>query len=376
MKSKLPLVVTFCLLLAAVPGLLLLLPQKDFSEKEKRYLQSPPVFTADQVLQGEFMEDAEKYLADHFPGREGLVGLWNYFSLYTGRNGQNGVYLGKNNWLFPTPVESDPKDFEKNLAAIRDFSEKADRPVALLAVPSAGSVYPALLPDLHADYPDQTLLSQAQDFLSPYVEWLSISSSLESHTEEGVFYRTDHHWTSLGAYLAYTAFMEAKGRTPLPASAFEKERYNGFYGTSYSKSGLWGVPPDTIEVWKNPALRVQVTVYDENKSQPVESDNPFFTEHLDEQDKYSVFLDGNHSLVRIENPTAEGGRLLLVKDSFAHCLAPFLAAHYSRIDMIDLRYFKGQSVEAYMAEHNFDQILLVYGLDSLATDKSLRWLAR
>ena len=133
--------------------------------------------------------------------------------------------------------------------------------------------------------------------------------------------------------------------------------------------------PDALEIWENPDLQARVSIYDDNRTEPIESDSLFFTGHLEEGDQYPVFLDGNHSLVRIENPAAEGGRLLVVKDSFAHCLVPFLAAHYSRIDMIDLRYFKRQTVTDYLAENPCDEVLFVYGLESLATDMSLRLLA-
>lgn len=374
-RKKLPLVLLFCALLAAGPLMTFLLPQKAFSEKEKRYLETAPALNLDTLLDGSFTGDTEAYLADHFPAREQLVGLSAYFDLFTGRNGSRGIYIAEDNWLFPKPVTPDPDAYQKNLDALRSFAEKSGLPATLLAVPTAGGVSPGLLPQNHEPYNDAALLDSARDALAGAADWVDLTGLFSARQEDGLYYRTDHHWTSRGAYLAYAALMEGRGTAPLPPSAFTVTEYEGFRGTSYAKSGYLAVPSEPIELWENPALHVSVTVRDDNQAEAVQSDSPFFLEHLTEPDMYPVFLNGNHSRVRIENPDADGGRLLVIKDSFAHCLAPFLAAHYSRIDLLDLRYFKKQTVTEYMEENPCDEILFVYGLDSLATDKTLRWLS-
>lgn len=374
-KKKIPLVVLFCGWLAALPLLTFLLPAEDFSEREKRYLQAAPDWSLRSLLAGDFMEQTEDYMADHVPGREGMVGLSAYFDLLTGRNGSRDVYLGRDGWLFPKPVHPDDQDYAKNLAALRQFAETCGRPVSLMAVPTAGGVVTDKLPAVHLPYEDGELLQTARQALAGAVEWIDLYGLFTARQGEGLFYRTDHHWTSRGAYLAYQALGETRDWEPLREEAFGITAHGGFYGTSYAKSGYWAVAPDTLEIWENPDLQATVTIYDDNRTEPVVSDSLFFTSHLAEGDQYPVFLDGNHSLVRIENPAAEGGRLLVVKDSFAHCLVPFLSAHYSRIDMIDLRYFKRQTVTDYLTENPCDEVLLVYGLESLATDNSLRFLA-
>ena len=374
-KKKIPLVILFCGWLAALPLLTCLLPAEDFSEREKRYLQKAPDLSLRSLLKGDFMEQTEDYMADHYPAREAMVGLSAYFDLFTGRNGSRDVYLGRDGWLFPKPVHPDNQDYAKNLAALRQFAETCGRPVSLMAVPTAGGVVTDKLPAVHLPYEDGELLQTARQALAGAVEWIDLYGLFEARQDEGLYYRTDHHWTSRGAYLAYEAFGQARGWEPLPEEAFGVTSHGGFYGTSYAKSGYWAVEPDALEIWENSDLQARVSIYDDNRTEPIESDSLFFTGHLEEGDQYPVFLDGNHSLVRIENPAAEGGRLLVVKDSFAHCLVPFLSAHYSRIDMIDLRYFKRQTVTDYLAENPCDEVLLVYGLESLATDNSLRFLA-
>ena len=373
-KRKLPLVVLFCGLLAGGSLLTFLLPRAPFSEREKRYLQAAPDLTVDRLLDGSFTADVEKYMADHLPLREELVGLSAYFDLGAGRNGSRGVYLGREDWLFLKPVEAEGKDLDKNLESLGDFAYESGLPASILAVPTAGGVQTDYLPALHQTYRDAQLLEAVRQGLEGRADWVDLMTVFGNRRQESLFYRTDHHWTSRGAYLAYAAFMESKGMEPLSESAFQVTAREGFYGTCYAKSGYWGVAPDTLEVWENPNLSVRVTVSDEDGGEPAVQDSPFFLERLDEADKYPVFLNGNHGLVRLENPEADGGRLLVVKDSYAHCLIPFLVAHYSRIDMIDLRYFKKQRVTEYLKENPCDELLFVYGLDSLCTDKTLRWL--
>ena len=156
---------------------------------------------------------------------------------------------------------------------------------------------------------------------------------------------------------------------------FSVERVPDFYGTSYSKSGLWLTPPDEIELWTDPDLQAVTSVHDGNRREPIVQQGMLFRDYLDQADKYPVFLSGNHARIHIETNAESDKRLLVVKDSYAHALAPFLAEEYRTIDLIDLRYFKRQTISDWMQEHPVDEVLLVYGLSSLAEDKNLQWLA-
>lgn len=100
-----------------------------------------------------------------------------------------------------------------------------------------------------------------------------------------------------------------------------------------------------------------------------------FYQYLEQADKYPVFLSGNHARVHIETDAQSDKRLLVIKDSYAHALAPFLAEEYRTIDLIDLRYFKRQTISDWLRENPADEILFVYGLSSLTQDKNLQWLA-
>ena len=164
------------------------------------------------------------------------------------------------------------------------------------------------------------------------------------------------------------------GYEPFAKDKFRKESVDGFYGTSYSKSALWFVTPDTIELWScedQSADAVSVEISDGNDKKS--GNSYFFREQLENDDKYPVYLDGNHSFVRIKNKDAKGGKLLIIKDSYAHCLAPFLSLNYSEIIMVDLRYYK-KEVSALAESENADAILVLYSLQNLSEDTNLSYL--
>ena len=120
--------------------------------------------------------------------------------------------------------------------------------------------------------------------------------------------------------------------------------------------------------------RIQPTVtLIDGSAAPQVSHSLFFPSHLEEMDKYPVFLDGNHSLVTIQNPNAEGGNLLVIRDSYAHCFSTFLASDYQNIYLVDLRYYR-DNLSQFVAEHPVDRVLYLYGVDNLVSDTNSAWL--
>lgn len=353
-----------------------LLPHRTFSENEKRVLAQAPTISAEGIADGSLFADVEQYLSDHFPGRDGWVGANAYLEQAEGRGAVGGIVRGADGWLFSAPLSDDRQILQDNMQAITAFAQAQTVPVYLMAVPTAGAVVEGKLPALHLDYPDADMLEQARRIAGDSLHWLDVRGEFCGAEEpETLYYRTDHHWTTEGAYRAYCLLMQEMGERSVMRSAFSVERVADFYGTSYSKSGLWLTPPDDIELWTDPELQTMTRVYDGNSQEPVVQKGMLFREFLDQADKYPVFLSGNHARVHIETNADTDKRLLVVKDSYAHALAPFLAEEYRTIDLIDLRYFKRQTVSDWMREHPVDDILFVYGLSSLAEDKNLQWLA-
>ena len=352
-----------------------LLPRRSFSENEKRVLSEAPQIDAAGIADGSVFRSIESYLSDHFPGRELWVGTNAYLVNVEGRGATEDIVRGTDGWLFTAPVSDDRETLWDNMQAITTFAEKQSVPVSMMAVPSAGAVVSDKLPALHLPYPDADLLEEARRIAGNTLHWVDLYTDFCSAEQpERLYYRTDHHWTSEGAYRAYCLLMEELGQSSVPRDDFTVEQISGFYGTSYSKSGLWLTEPDTLELWTGSDIQAVTTVYDANRADPVTREGMFFREYLEDADKYPVFLSGNHARVHIETNADSGKRLLVIKDSYAHALAPFLAEEYSTIDLIDLRYFKQQTISSWLEENPADEILLVYGLSSLAEDKNLQWL--
>ena len=352
-----------------------LLPRRSFSENEKRVLSEAPQIDAAGIADGSVFRSIESYLSDHFPGRELWVGTNAYLVNVEGRGATEDIVRGTDGWLFTAPVSDDRETLWDNMQAITTFAEKQSVPVSMMAVPSAGAVVSDKLPALHMPYPDADLLEEARRIAGNTLHWVDLYTDFCSAEQpERLYYRTDHHWTSEGAYRAYCLLMEELGQSSVPRDDFTVEQISGFYGTSYSKSGLWLTEPDTLELWTGSDIQAVTTVYDANRADPVTREGMFFREYLEDADKYPVFLGGNLARVHIETNADSGKRLLVIKDSYAHALAPFLAEEYSTIDLIDLRYFKQQTISSWLEENPADEILLVYGLSSLAEDKNLQWL--
>lgn len=368
--------IVFIVFIFATAILFLALPKEEYSSSEKRYLEKFPEVSLQSIADGSFTEGFENYLADHFSGRNFWVGLNAYYNLYTGRNGADDVYKCKDDYLINVPVSGDNR-LRTNAETIRAFAEKADCPVTMMMVPSTGYIMQDKLPANHFAYQDDQMFSEMQlVFSSSKVEFIDLRQSFKEAAQAGtqLYYKTDHHWTTRGAYEAYKQICSAWQIQPMEKEQFDIKSYGGFYGTTYSSSGFWMTPSDTIEIWENPRntekdITVEITEGDEAKTYH----SMYFLNHLKEDDKYPVFLDGNHSLEKITNENADGGKLLIIKDSFSHCFVPFMAEHYREITTVDMRYYKA-NVSELVKENGYDRILVLYGVENLAEDTDLVWL--
>lgn len=351
-------------------------PKTDYSSSEKRYLQKFPDANVEKVLSGEFGSEFETFFADQFPQRNTWVGLNAYTTLAEGNNGASGVYNCKNGYLINKPVSTD-NNLDKNVGAVVDFAKTIDAPTTVMLVPSTGYIADDVLPTFHDKYNDDEDISRISSTLSKEkIGFVDLRERFKSEYKNGsqLYYKTDHHWTTKGAYTGYQELCKALGITPIDDSTLKKDSYPDFYGTTYSSSGFWLTPPDNIEIWSNPKnsdknISVKITEGANVKT----SGSMYFTDHLKEDDKYPVFIDGNHALTEITNTNAKNGTILLIKDSFSHSLAPFLAENYSKVVLVDLRYYK-ESVSQLVSAYNPEQVVVLYGIDNLATDTDIVWL--
>ena len=357
----------FALFLALMPLLFLLLPKQELSAREKRYLAPAPELSWNSLVSGRFGEEAEAYAADHLPGRDFLVGLDALCELAAGRQTTRSVYLCRGGRLCEAPAVYDEAVIARNMTALCDFAASAAVPTDLMLVPSAGFWLDEDLPALADPYPDDAILEAVRAAAGEALRPVDLRPAFEAVSDPaGLYYRTDHHWTAEGAYRAAALYLESLERELTPREHYAVTEVPGFRGTTWSRAALWFLPGETLELWDSGG---DFTV--ENRENPGEHAGLFYPEHLTEEDKYPVYLDGNHSLVRIRNADpAARGRLLVIRDSFADCLGCFLADAFEEIVLVDLRYYRSPVSELLETE-DFDRVLVLYSIGNFMTDSNI-----
>lgn len=345
----------------------LAVPDKDFSDSENRLLTQLPQATRASIASGDFMEKAEDYVSDQFVGRDAWVSLKLTLERLAGRRESNGVYLGRDGMLFEEPEEPAWDDVAANMQAMDDFAARhADLSTYFCLVPNAFSVQGGLLP---ADAPvrdQQADIDRVFSMASDQVTCFDAGDALRGHADEYIYYRTDHHWTSLGASYAFQALAPVMGIDPAAASYDTLLLTRDFQGTLASKSGYHG-SRDSIEAY-HPAGEAgsYVVEYSDDGT----STSVFDTDKLQDKDKYQVFLGGNHPRVTIYT-TATGKRnLLVLKDSYANCFIPFLLPYFESITVVDPRYYY-EDIDSLVAANSVTDVLFLYNENTFGQDDSL-----
>lgn len=351
------LTICFIALLAITFILNLLNPSRELSERENRPLRQAPLLNWQTFFEGSFSKSFEEYISDQFILRNAWVGLKTTTQLLLGRRDNNGVYYGSGRRLYEI-AEIDEKIFYSNLAALESLAVKSGLPASILPVPSAALIQPDGLPKHAAVTDEQEYWRKAQETLASFNLVPSIEV-LMNHSAEYLYYYSDHHWTTLGAYYVYSALMNAWQMEQREITDYRVyTAADHFLGALHSKSAYTFVRPDRMIIF-SPDIEVVVDYPDSGKK----TDTLFAEARLAGKDKYAVFLDGNHALVTIKSSEGQG-KLLVLKDSFANSLVPLMAGQFEEIHMIDLRYFRG-SVPSYIENNDFTEMLAVYHAASL-----------
>lgn len=347
--------VLFCAFVAGFGVLHLLLPDRIFSPTENRTLASLPEFSWDALVDGSFTADLEEYLADQFPLRDDWMGLKSRYEYLLGKREFHDVFLAGDTLISNI---TDTSRAEQNLSYIQSLLEKTDKPVYLGLIPTAAEIWKDKLPYGAPTFDQLSYLEQAKELGAI---WVDMAGVLKEHADEPIYYRTDHHWTSLGAYYGYTALLDAAG-IAVPELGEGTVVSNDFYGTLYSTSGVHWLDPDIIEHYVSGE---GVTV---ENGQTGEIGGLYVESKLEEKDKYSHFLGGNNPLYIVRNPNAATDKkLLVVRDSYSDSLAPFLSQTYSEIHLIDLRYYR-TSVAMYAEMMEMDEIFVCYSVENFVKD--------
>ncbi|MGB4587838.1 MAG: DHHW family protein [Clostridiaceae bacterium] len=343
---------------------------KSFSELENRMLSTGIKLDKNLFSSGVLAERTETFVQDQFPMRDALVNLKSDFQVLLGNNENNGVYLGKDGYLFRKFEDYIEKTFLDNLDAVKSIMRKLGDKLRVLAVPSASLVLEEKLPDhVSADREKETL-----GFFNTYLKKnggsVDLLEPIASHKDESVYFKTDHHWTQYGAYLGYTEIMHSYGLEPVDLNKFIVDNRENFQGTHYSKFRGKFVKGERFTFYQNPKENVEVYYVAEDRTEK----SLFFTQNLDTRDKYKVYLDGNYPLMTIRNhEIMNGEKILVLKDSYANAVVPFLVDSFQEVHLMDLRYYN-LSLQDYIEKGGFDKVILLYGMDSYLNDESLRKL--
>lgn len=366
---KIAYIVTFMGMLTAGGIAVVFGPVKNFSENENRYLTTLPALNWESIKSGEYQENLEKASSDQFPFRDQWLGMTTGMVRCFGKNCVNHVYLGKDGYFLEQVIDSDlpQKNYQTNLRILQMFREKYKMDCKVMMVPSPSTVLADKLPVGAVEYNSDKLEEQGRQLFGE--NWLDVKTPLiEAAKKEQVYFRTDHHWTLQGAYQGYKTLCQAEDFASGDWGSFQpKVASKDFLGTMYSKVLTFAPKKDTIRLVEKLAKSVKVTcdgktwsLYDRDK--------------LKVKDKYAVYFGGNFGCVEIENPEAASEEtLVVIKDSFANSMVPFLIGHYKKIVMIDLRYYN-QSLGAFVEKEKKCSVLVLYEMSNFAKDDNLHKL--
>jgi len=375
MKNKLPLLIG-CSFIAYIGFFFifqLIHPKQSFSELENRNLATMPSFSIETLLDGSFGSDFETYIADQFPLRNNFISIKSNSEHLLQKKENNGVFIGKDGYLLQNFEKPDMELAYRNATYISNLAEHFNVYMAL--APTATKVLEDKLPMYASPYDEGQYITDFYNALSDNVHKVPVLETLieQSSTNNQLYYKTDHHWTTLGAYYAYSSFCNVAGITPTPLDAFDIETVStDFYGSLFSKGNFTFIEPDSLQIFY-PKVDNPLSIT--NVLEETTSDSLYDYSYLKAKDKYSVFLDGNHPLIQIKTSVKNGRKLLILKDSYANCFVPFLASHYEEIEILDLR-LANFPIQTYAKENQIDDILLLYNVQNFSAEGKLSLLLK
>lgn len=347
-----------------------IVPDKEKSELENRALESRPRFNLTTVLSGDFMEQWEKYLSDQFAGRN----TWRRVKVGLDRLGgakmENNIYIGKGGQLMENIEVPDEDQLDANMTAIQNFAQTyEDIPVTMMLVPDAACILTDRLPAFAEVEDQRQMFSMAERKLGDSVNWIDTVSILNKHKSEKLYYKTDHHWTTQGAFYVFQDAAQTFGIEGDVSDDFVSYTVtDSFNGVLAASSGVGLDERELIDIYVPTEGDDDVIVdyVDEGRK----TTSLYDSSKLDTRDKYGVFLGGNTSVIDIKTVSTSQKRLLIVKDSFADCFIPFLAPYYREIVVVDPRYYSG-TMDEIMDTYRITDALILYSGNTFFTDNNI-----
>lgn len=344
---------------------------KEFSAEENRILATKPEAAPDTIINGKFMGQYEEYKSDQFLGRDFWVSVKTNVDLLMGKRDSNGVFQGKDGYLMEEIAVLDEVAHKENMDAVTAFAARyPDLKMHMLIAPNAANILKEKLPAFATTEDQNAQLKRTEEIASKAgIQWIDVSKVLKEHKDEEIYYRTDHHWTTKGAYYAFQEAAESLGIASEELITFSPYTVSEeFNGTLSATSGYERARREKIDIYLPKQNDTEVVVnYVEEKEK---SASMYSSEKLKEKDKYGMFLNGNHALVDIKTTSEKNGRLLVLKDSYANCFVPFLTPYYREIVLVDPRYYYGD-LDDLIEEDRITDVLFLYNGNTFFTDNNL-----
>lgn len=340
-------------------------PDAKQSVSENRSLNQFPEVSVEALGSSSFYKDVNGWFSDQFVGRDGWISLKYLISKFSGIKKIDDVFLGKGTLIQDTSSVNEEYK-QKNIDAVNAFvSNYQGLNTYFLDSPNAVSVYEDRLP-MFSQVKDQN--AQIDDYYAKLnTTNVDVRQNMADHKDETLFYKSDHHWTSLGAYYAFEVLAEAMGLGEVSKDQYDIYTVaNGFKGTLASRTGSVGIS-DSIDIYVDKNTPDYLVTYSsDNTTTP----SIYNSKALETNDKYTVFMNGNSSHIRIECDNDSSRHLLLIKDSYANSMIQFLLPYFRTIDIVDPRYYY-DSVESLIEPNLISDVLFLYNSNTLVQDTSL-----
>ena len=376
-RAGVPLLAASALLLLGLAIANLVWPKRDMIELENRKAAQFPAFSVEALLDGRWQSGFARWMQDQFLLRDAWINTQRAADeIVFQKAEEGGILLGKDQWMFTklfTIDDATRQQTAKNVQAVAEFAARYPGKVTFLLAPSASVIYPEALPAGAPMADENALLDDIFAQVGESAAVIDLREPFTARRGEYLYFKTDHHWTTNGAYRAYEQFCALKGLTPFDRDAHEAVTVADFQGTHYSATRLWDVENDTITYYPLPN---QMTIYNitgEAQYEPMTTENLINADKFATRDKYAAFLDGNNGYSVIEGDGK--GSILVVKDSYANSFIPYLTANYEKIGVVDFRNFK-YGLDSTIEREGYDEVLILYNFQTFIADTDLIYISR
>lgn len=362
MMKRTYLLYSFFIVLALLSILDIIKPDKTFSDLENRNLKQKVKFTVEGFWDNSFQQNYESYINDQFIFRDGWIDIKSRSEFCLGKIENNGIIYGDNEYLFEKYSNFEKSRFLNNIEAINIFKNNISSNISLMIVPNSYEIYKELVPKAAPLVPQEENIDYIYDNVLE-TNNIKLFDVMTENKDKYIYYRTDHHWTAYGAYLAYKEFIESIGEKPIELNQEDFVEVDDFYGTYFSKAKPFNVKPDIFSYLDLSGVTMNIS--------GEEFDSIYDYSQLELRDKYALFLRGNNPLTIIKNTNLQNGKkIVVIKDSYANSLVPYLTQNYEEIHVIDLRTFKEQ-VGQYVDENDIKDVLILYNFINFTRDVNI-----